>query len=460
MNEKETLATRLGFIFLSAGCAIGLGNVWRFPYICGQNGGGWFVILYLLFLLIIGIPVLMMEFAMGRAARCATIHLHATLTPERPAWRIHGWAGLLGCILLMMFYTTVTGWLLIYVGRALRGFQFVTVSHGARFSAMLEDPVCQILSMLIVTCGASVVCSFGLQRGVERVTKMMMLCLLGLIVILAGYSLFLDGAEKGLRFYLVPDFARMKSVGLVKVMVEAMNHAFFTLSIGIGGLAIFGSYIARERTLLSESIHIAALDTFVAVVAGLIIIPACFAFGVDPAQGPGLIFVTLPSVFANMSGGRIWGVLFFVFMTFAALTTVITVFECIIASIRELTHWTRSKTCLITGLMLSILALPCIFGFNLWRGVTPFGAGSSILDLEDFVVSNFSLPLGGLAFVLYCCHRFGWGWSCFFREVNAGQGLRLSTHPLLRFYCAWILPVLILLIFVLGLLTKFGVVQI
>jgi len=460
MNDKETLATRLGFILLSAGCAIGLGNVWRFPYICGQNGGGWFVVLYLVFLALVGVPILLMEFATGRAASRSIVTLHASLTPEKSAWRLHGWAGLLGNILLMMFYTTVTGWLILYFIKAIAGFDSSVTPHVAAFGTMLADPVCQIVAMFVVTGGSCAVCSLGLQKGVERVTKGMMLCLLALIVILAVNSVLLDGAEKGLRFYLVPDFARMRSVGLVKVMGEAMNHAFFTLSIGIGAMAIFGSYIGRERTLLTESLHIAALDTFVAIAAGLVIIPACFAFGVDPTQGPGLIFVTLPAVFEHMTGGRIWGTLFFLFMSCAALTTVIAVFECIVACVRELTRWGRPKACWLVGLAIAILSLPCVLGFNLWSGFHPFGAGSCVLDLEDFIVSNLLLPLGGIGFALYCCHRYGWGWTRFRAEANAGAGIRLPAHAALRFYCAWILPALISLIFTVGLLAKFGVVRI
>ena len=463
-SQRERLASRLGFILLSAGCAIGLGNVWRFPYIAGQNGGGWFVALYLVFLALIGLPILVMEFAVGRASRRSIAKAHAVLTPEKRGWRVHGVAGMLGAVLLMMFYTTVTGWMLIYFCKYASGelssFAALTKPEwiGMAFGDMLRNAGVQVAAMLVVSLASVAVCACGLQTGLERVTKWMMLCLLVLIAVLAFNSLMLDGAEKGLRFYLVPDFARMRSVGVAKVVVEAMNHAFFTLSIGIGSMLIFGSYIGRRHTLLKEALHVTAIDTAVAVTAGLIIIPACFAFGIRQDQGPSLIFVTLPNVFARMWAGRFWGSLFFLFMSCAALTTVLAVFECIIANLRDCTGWSRGRACAVLAVAIPLLSLPCILGFNAWSAFKPFGGGSSVLDLEDFAVSNLLLPLGGLAFAIYCCHRCGWGWKGFLAEANAGAGLRLGDG-LVRTYCRFVLPAIVSAVFVVGLLAKFNVIR-
>ena len=464
MNEncekRERLGSRLGFLLLSAGCAIGLGNVWRFPYIAGQNGGGWFVALYLVFLGLIGVPILMMEFSAGRASQRSIARLHEVLTPEKPVWRLHGVAGTVGCMLLMMFYTTVTGWMLIYFVKSAAG-DFVGQSPeaiGAAFSNMLASPRRQILAMAVVSLSSLFACAMGLQKGLERVTKWMMMFLFLLILALAFNSLTLEGAGRGVSFYLVPDFARMKSVGIAKVIVEAMNHAFFTLSIGIGSMAIFGSYIDRHHTLLKEALHVASIDTVVALAAGLIIIPACFAFGVDATQGPGLVFVTLPNVFNHMAGGRFWGSLFFLFLSCAALTTVLAVFECILAGLRDYTGWSRTKGCAVMGVAIPLLSLPCVFGFNIWSGFQPFGEGSCVLDLEDFVVSTILLPLGGLLFALYCCHRYGWGWEKFRAETNIGCGVKLSDG-VVRLYCCYGLPVIVSVVFVLGLLAKFKVVN-
>ena len=453
---RERLASRLGFILLSAGCAIGIGNVWRFPYIAGQSGGGWFVFVYLIFLALLGLPVLVMEFATGRAAQRSIATLHATLTPERRAWGLHGVAGLVGNVMLMMFYTTVAGWMVLYFLKTAAG-SFAgldTAGIGAAFGAMLADPVQQTLAMLGVCVGAAAVCAIGLQRGLERVTKWMMLALLALIVVLSVNSVLLEGAGTGLRFYLVPDFARMKAIGVLTVVVNAMNQAFFTLSLGIGAMAIFGSYIDRRRTLLGEALNVVLLDTLVALCAGFIIIPACFAYGVEPGQGPGLIFVTLPNVFNHMPGGRLWGTLFFVFMSFAALTTVLAVFETIIACVRDYTGWGRRRTCAAVAVAMPLLSLPCILGFNAWAGFHPLGKGTNVLDLEDFVVSDLLLPLGALAFASYCCHRFGWGWRKFIAEANAGDGPKIPEA--LRLYCAYVLPLGVATIFMLGLVRRFG----
>lgn len=457
--HRERLGSRLGFILLSAGCAIGLGNVWRFPYIAGQNGGGWFVALYLVFLALIGLPILTMEFATGRAAQKSIAKVHAVLTPERPVWRLHGVAGAIGNVMLMMFYTTVTGWMLLYFVKSAAGtFAGMTPDAiGAEFGKTLSSLGQQTVAMLVVSLGSVLVCAAGLQRGLERVTKWMMLFLFLLIVALAFNSLTLDGAMRGLRFYLVPDFARMKSVGVVKVVVEAMNHAFFTLSLGIGAMTIFGSYIDKRHTLPTEALHVAAIDTVVAISAGLVIIPACFAFGVDQTQGPGLVFVTLPNVFNHMSGGRFWGTLFFLFLSCAALTTTFSVFECILACLRDYTGWGRTRGCLVLAMAIPLLSLPCVFGFNVWSGFQPFGVGSCVLDFEDFIVSTLLLPLGGLAFALYCCHRSGWGWAKFRDEANAGEGAKLP-NGFVRLYCVWGLPLIVSFVFIVGLLAKFNVI--
>jgi len=456
---RERLASRLGFILLSAGCAIGLGNVWRFPYIAGQNGGGWFVALYLVFLVLLGLPILVMEFATGRASQRSIVKMHDVLTPEKKMWRLHGIVGFIGTVVLMMFYTTVTGWMLIYFVKSLTGVfsGLKPEAMGPMFGNMLAAPWIQIVAMAFVSFVSVVVCACGLQKGLERVTKGMMLCLLLLIVALAFNSLTLEGAEKGLRFYLVPDFVRMKSVGIAKVVVEAMNHAFFTLSLGIGSMAIFGSYIGKHHTLLKEAIHVTAIDTLVALMAGLVIIPACFAFALEAGQGPSLVFVTLPNVFNHMIAGRFWGSVFFLFMSCAALTTVLAVFECIIAGLRDFTGFSRVQACLVLSIAIPILSLPCILGFGAWSAFEPFGAGSSILDLEDFIVSTLLLPLGGLGFAIYCSRRCGWGWANFLTEANTGLGLRFGG-VFICVYCRWVLPAIVGSVFVIGLLTKFKVI--
>jgi len=453
---REKLSSRLGFILLSAGCAIGIGNVWRFPYVTGQSGGAWFVLAYLVFLAALGIPVLVMEFACGRAARRSIARLHAELTPARRAWGLHGVAGTVGNVVLMMFYTTVAGWMALYFFKtASGGFMGLAPAEiGAAFGDMLGDPVRQTSAMAGVCVGSAAVCAFGLQRGLERVTKWMMLALLALIVVLAANSILTDGAGKGIRFYLLPDFARVKSVGIAYVIVNAMNQSFFTLSLGIGAMAIFGSYIGRDRTLLGEAVHVAVLDTVVALSAGLTIIPACFAYGIEPGQGPGLIFVTLPNVFNHMPQGRFWGSLFFLFMCFAALSTVFAVFETIIACLRDYTGWSRGCACAVVAAAIPVLSLPCVLGFNLWADFHPFGAGTNVLDLEDFVVSDLLLPLGALAFAFYCTRRFGWGWKAFVAEANAGRGPKVPNG--LRLYCAYVLPAVIAALFVLGLVHRFA----
>ena len=456
---REKLASRFGFILLSAGCAIGLGNVWRFPYVAGKSGGGLFVLAYLASLALLGIPVLVMEFAAGRAAGRSIAKMHEALVPEKKAWRLHGVGGFIGCLVLMMFYTVVTGWMLIYFCRMAAGsFSGLDAPGvGAAFGAMLGEPLTMHAAAVAVIAISTVVCAAGLQRGLERVTKILMVCLLALIVVLAVRSLMLPGAGKGVAFYLVPDFATVREIGVVRVMAEAMNQSFFSLSLGIGSMAIFGSYIGRRHALLGEAVNVAVLDTGMAIAAGLIIIPACFSFGIEPGQGPGLVFVTLPNVFNSMPLGRLWGSLFFLFMSFAALTTVLAVFENVVACVMDYTGFSRRRACRACGVALVILSIPCVLGFNVWSSFKPFGEGSCVLDLEDFMVSDILLPLGAIAFAVFCCHRYGWGWEKFLAEANAGEGRRFPSW--LRLYCAYVVPLVVFAIFVLGLLRRFHIVQ-
>ena len=449
--ERENFKSRLGFILISAGCAIGIGNVWKFPYLVGQYGGGMFVLLYLIFLAVLGIPVMAMEFSMGRASRKSPVLLYQQLEPKGSKWHIHGILCLVGCTMLMMYYTSVAGWMLQYFVLEIRG-GFAGKDPdavGAMFSEMIGSPTRAIAAIIVVIVLGFLVCSRGLQNGLERVTKWMMLALLIIMVFLAINSVFLKGGASGLEFYLKPDLENMKQAGIVNVIVAAMNQAFFTLSLGVGAMAIFGSYIGREQTLAGESVNVAILDTFVAVVSGLIIFPACFAYGIQPGQGPALIFVTLPNIFNNMPMGRLWGALFFVFMSFAAFSTVLAVFENIMACIMDLTGWTRGKTGLVCAAGLFILALPCALGYNVWSGVQLRGAGSSILDFEDYIVSNLLLPGGSLIFVLFCTRKSGWGWDNFLNECNTGKGLKFSNK--MRGYMTWVLPVIVAVIFLIGL---------
>ena len=452
--HREHLASRLGFILLSAGCAIGIGNVWKFPWMTGQYGGGAFVVIYLIFLLILGVPVLTMEFAMGRASQKSPMKMYQTLKPGSH-WRWHGYACLVGNVILMMFYTTVAGWMLHYfymtaIGQ-LSGLNAEQVA--GKFTEMLASPGVMTFWMVFVVVLGILVCAKGLQSGLERVTKGMMIALLLIMVVLAVNSLFMPGAKEGLSFFLVPDFTRMQEVGVVNTLVSAMNQAFFTLSLGIGAMAIFGSYIGKEHSLLGESVRIVVLDTFVAITAGLIIFPACFTYGVDQTSGPSLIFITLPNIFANMSMGWLWGSLFFLFMTFAAYSTVLAVFENIVSCVGELTGWSRRKTCLICGIAIFLLSLPCILGYNLWSNFRPI-AGRDVLDSEDFLVSNLLLPLGSLLFVIFCTTRYGWGWENFLAEANEGKGLKIAKW--LRPYMTYVLPVIVSIILIFGLYNFFA----
>ena len=454
-GKRESLGSRLGFILISAGCAIGIGNVWRFPYIAGRNGGGLFVLIYLIFLAIMGIPIMTMEFAMGRASRKSPAKLYSELEPKGSKWHIHSYFAVAGNFLLMMFYTSVAAWMIRYFFYTLRG-DFVGLSTegiSAKFGAMISEPWSMIAVVVGVVVVGFVICSFGVQKGLEKVTKPMMLLLLIIMVVLAVNSFFLEGAGEGLAFYLIPSFSKMQDVGFVSVITDAMNQAFFTLSVGIGSMAIFGSYIGKERSLLGESVNIAALDTFVAICSGLIIFPACFTFDVEVGAGPSLIFETLPNVFNQMAGGRVWGALFFIFLTFAAFSTVLAVFENIIACTSDLFGWSKKKSCLIDGIALSILSIPCILGFNAWAGFHPLGGTTNVMDLEDFIVSNVLLPVGSLIFVIFCTTRYGWGWKKFVAEANEGKGLKVAKW--MRPYMTFVLPVLVLALLVLGIVNYF-----
>lgn len=452
MEQREQLGSRLGFILLSAGCAIGIGNVWKFPYMVGQYGGGAFVLIYLFFLVILGIPVMTMEFAMGRAGQRSPARLYQQLEPKGSKWHLHGYVAMAGNYILMMFYTSVAGWMLDYFVRTAGG-QFVgadTDGVAAQFSQMLGDPLRMTLFMGIIVVLGFLVCSFSLQKGLERITKWMMVALLVIMVVLAINSVCTAGGSQGLRFYLVPDLARMKEVGIGNVVAGAMNQAFFTLSLGIGAMAIFGSYIGKERALMGESARVAALDTLVALCSGLIIFPACFAYGVQPDSGPSLIFITLPNIFNHMPLGRVWGSLFFVFMSFAAFSTVLGVFENIVSCTMDLSGWSRKKACLFNGILMLLLSMPCVLGFNVLSKFQPLGPGTGVLDLEDFVVSNLLLPLGSLIFIFFCTSRYGWGWKDFTKEANTGKGLKVQRW--MRGYMCYVLPVLVAVILVLGLI--------
>ncbi len=448
--KREKFGSRLGFILVSAGCAIGIGNVWKFPYMCGEFGGAAFILIYLIFLLILGIPVMICEFAVGRGSRLSVAASFEKLEPEGTRWHVMKWIGVIGCYLLMMFYTTVGGWMMYYCYRSIKG-EFVgassdTVAEG--FTDMLGNvPVMTFWTVLICVVGFAV-CYFGIQKGIERVSKVMMSALLLIMVVLVIHSIFLEGAEDGIRFYLVPDFARMKEIGIGNVIFGAMSQAFFTLSIGIGAMLIFGSYIGQERSLSGEAASITLLDTFVALMAGFIIIPSCFAFGIEPGAGPSLIFITIPNIFAQMPGGRIWGALFFLFLTFAAFTTIVAVFENIISFAIDLLGWSRKKSVLVNVVMLVILSMPCVLGFNVLAGFEPLGAGTNIMDLEDFIVSNNLLPLGSLGYVLFCTRKNGWGWENFLSEVNAGEGVHFPRG--LKGYVSYVLPLIIIVIYLKG----------
>ena len=449
--SREKLGSRLGFILLSAGCAIGIGNVWKFPYTVGQNGGGLFVLIYIICLAVLGIPIMTMEFAMGRASGKSPAKMYQELEPKGTKWHIHSGFAIAGNYLLMMFYTSVTGWMLRYFVSTAKG-DFVGLDAAGIsnfYDGMLKDTPSMVIFMVIVVLVGFLVCSLGLQNGLEKITKVMMIALICIMMVLAVRGLFAKGALDGLKFYLMPNLDKIKEAGLINVIVAAMNQAFFTLSLGMGCMAIFGSYIGKERSLLGESVNIALLDTFVAFSSGLIIFPACFAYGVEVDSGPSLIFKTLPNVFNDMPLGRLWGSLFFVFMSFAALSTIFTVFESIIACTMDLFAWSRKKACIINGILMLVLSLPCALGFNVLDFIKPFGDGSTIMDLEDFLVTNLLLPIGSLIFVLFCVSKKGWGWDNFIKEANEGKGLKVKNF--MKYYCMFVIPFIIIVLFGLGL---------
>lgn len=457
--EREKLGSRLGFILLSAGCAIGIGNVWKFPYLAGQYGGAAFVLFYILFLLFLGLPIMTMEFSVGRASRKSPVLAYSVLEKPGQKWHLHGYLCLIGNYLLMMFYTSVTGWMLHYFYLMVSG-AFVgqdTAGVSAIYSQMLGQPLVMGGWMVLVVVLGFAINSFGLQNGLERITKYMMIALLFLIVALAVNSVSLSGAGEGLKFYLVPDIQRMMDVGVGATIVGAMNQSFFTLSLGIGAMAIFGSYIGKDRALLGESVNVAVLDTFVAITSGLIIFPACFTYGVEADSGPNLIFITLPNVFNHMPMGQLWGSLFFVFLFFASMSTILAVFENIMACWMDLTGMSRKKVASINLALMLVLSLPCVLGFNLWAGFQPFGDGSTIMDLEDFLVSNIWLPIGSLIYLLFCTSRYGWGWKNFTQEANTGKGLKVGNW--MRWYVTYLLPIVILAIFLIGINDKFHITQ-
>ncbi len=453
--ERENLKSRLGFILLSAGCAIGIGNVWRFPYIVGNYGGGIFVLFYLSFLALIGIPVLTIEFSIGRASQKSTAKAYQELEPRGTKWHLHSNFAIAGNYILLMFYTTVAGWMLYYFYKfAVGGFVGLdTANVKNTFNNLLASPATMTFWMLVVVVLGFGVCSLGLQKGVEKITKVMMTALLGLIIILAIHAVRLDGGIDGVKFYLLPNFEKIQEVGFFKLITTAMNQAFFTLSIGMGSMMIFGSYIDKSRTLLGESINIALLDTFVAIIAGLIIFPSCFAFNVEPDSGPSLIFITLPNVFTSMKGGRIWGSLFFLFMTFAAFSTVIALFENILTCCVEKFNITRKKAVLINIIIISVLSLPCVFGFNILSSLHPLGGESTILDLEDFLVSNLILPAGSLMYLFFCISKRGWGFDNYLKEANTGVGPKIPRW--IKPYYKYIMPIIMLILLIQGIVNTF-----
>ena len=455
MKTREKFASRLGFILISAGCSIGLGDVWRFPYITGQYGGGIFVLIYLICIIALGLPIMTMELAVGRASQKSIATSFNVMERKGQKWHLMGYAGVAGNYLLMMFYTTIAGWMLAYFYKFMIG-QFSglnTQQVGQVFANLTANPIEMTVWMVITSVFCFGVCSLGLQEGVEKVTKVMMVLLLAIIMVLSVKSMTLPNAGEGLSFYLLPDFNRMQENGVWETIFAAMSQAFFTLSLGIGSMAIFGSYIGKERTLFGESVHIAALDTAISLIAGLIIFPACFAFGVDPGEGPGLVFVTLPNIFNSMSGGRIWGSLFFIFMTFAAYSTVIAVFENIIAFGMDLWGWSRKKASIINTFLMIILSVPCILGFNVLSGFQPLGEGTMVLDLEDFIISYNLLPLGSLGYLLFCVIRYGWGFDNYMKEVNTGEGTKLPRA--FKGYFQWVLPIIILVVLIQGYINFF-----
>ncbi len=454
MEKRESFASRIGFLLISAGCAIGIGNVWRFPYITGLYGGATFVLIYLFFLLVLGLPIMVMEFSVGRASRKSAALSFNVLEPEGTKWHIYRYFGMLGNYMLMMFYTTVAGWMLYYFYKMVKG-EFVGLNPegvGNVFTNMLSEPKPMIFWMIVAVLIGMAVCGMGLQNGVEKITKTMMSCLFFIMIILVVRSVTLPGASEGLKFYLVPSLDKIMEHGVKEVIFAAMGQAFFTLSLGIGAMAIFGSYIDKSHRLTGEAVNITILDTSVAFTSGLIIFPACYAFGLNPTEGPKLIFVVLPNIFNSMAGGRFWGALFFVFMSFAALSTVIAVFENIISFGMDLWGWSRKKAVIVNLFAIIILSLPCVLGYNVLSSFQPLGEDSAILDLEDFIISNCLLPLGSLVYLAFCTSRYGWGWDNFIKEADSGIGIKFPKGA--RFYVTWILPLIVLIIFFVGIFQK------
>ena len=449
--KRESFKSRLGFLLVSAGCAIGIGNVWRFPYVVGQNGGGLFVLLYLIFLIAMGLPVLTMELAVGRASRKSAVQGYQALEKPGSKWHIHGWFAIAGCYMLMMYYTTVSGWMVTYFYKFITG-EFVSgmtaEEAGNVFANLLSDPVQMAFWMILIVVAGFLVCSQGLQNGLEKISKGMMSALLVLIIVLAVHSFVLPGAGEGVKFYLIPSIDTVRDVGFGNVIAAAMNQAFFTLSLGVAAMEIFGSYMNKDFTLAGEGVRICALDTFVAIMSGLIIFPACFSYGVEVGAGPSLIFITLPNVFVNMTGGRVWGSLFFLFMTFASFSTVIAVFENIMSFCMDMFGWSRKKAALVNCIAILVLSLPCVLGYNVWSNLHLIG-GRDVLDSEDFIVSNLLLPLGSLVYLLFCVTKWGWGFDNYMKEANTGEGIKIAKY--LKPYFQFVLPVLILIILIQGL---------
>lgn len=449
--KRESFKSRLGFLLVSAGCAIGIGNVWRFPYVVGQNGGGLFVLLYLIFLIAMGLPVLTMELAVGRASRKSAVQGYQALEKPGSKWHIHGWFAIAGCYMLMMYYTTVSGWMVTYFYKFITG-EFVSgmiaEEAGNVFANLLSDPVQMAFWMILIVVAGFLVCSQGLQNGLEKISKGMMSALLVLIIVLAVHSFVLPGAGEGVKFYLIPSIDTVRDVGFGSVIAAAMNQAFFTLSLGVAAMEIFGSYMNKDFTLAGEGVRICALDTFVEIMSGLIIFPACFSYGVEVGAGPSLIFITLPNVFVNMAGGRVWGSLFFLFMTFASFSTVIAVFENIMSFCMDMFGWSRKKAALVNCIAILVLSLPCVLGYNVWSNLHLIG-GRDVLDSEDFIVSNLLLPLGSLVYLLFCVTKWGWGFDNYMKEANTGEGIKIAKY--LKPYFQFVLPVLILIILIQGL---------
>lgn len=454
--KRENFGSRLGFILVSAGCAIGLGNVWKFPYMAGQYGGAAFILIYLLFLVILGLPIIVCEFSVGRASQKSIATSYNVLEPKGTRWHFTRWFAIAGNYLLVMFYSMVGGWMLYYCFRMAKG-EFTGIDSAAvsaKYDSMLESPVTLTFWTILVILLAFWICSIGLQKGVEKIMKITMLCLLAIMVVLAIRSVTLPGSAEGLRFYLIPDFGKVIESGIGNVVFGAMSQAFFTLSIGMGGMAIFGSYLDKSRSLTGESLNILLLDTCVALTAGLIVFPACFAFNVQPDAGPRLVFITLPNIFTQMPGGRIWGALFFLFLFFASLSTIVGVFENIVSFGIDLFGFSRKKSVGINIILITVLSIPCILGFNILSGIQPLGNGSNIMDLEDFLVSNNILPLGSVIYLMFCTHKNGWGWDNFIREANAGNGLKFPQF--IRKYMTYILPWIVVIIYLKGYYDKFS----